>query len=73
MKAPVHATKSKAERYERRLDEIACRIAELSHLRASDQVDESECLQRETALREEFDEVVSLLEHHLKDRKKEFA
>ena len=51
-----------AERYEHRLDEITSKLVELTQMRKSGAIDETEFLLRETVLREDFDEVADCLE-----------
>ena len=57
-----------AEQDEWRLDELTLEFIELAQLNRSGVIGASEFLQLETALREEFDEVVARLERGTKGR-----
>jgi hypothetical protein len=54
--------KERAQQIEQRLDELTVEFIELAQLNRSGAIDESEYAQRESALREAFDEMVARLE-----------
>ena len=60
--------KNWVEENEGRLDELTAKFIDLAQLNKSGAIDESEFARRETALREEFDEVVARLERGTKGR-----
>jgi hypothetical protein len=70
LKTTAHPRKRDDERYERRLDEIASRLAGRAEVRKSGGMEEPARLQGDFDLREEFDELVLLLKRGMKRPKK---